>query len=160
MKPTGGGVNASQTISLNRKCQDLILRSACLPSVRENVLVPILEYLAREAEPKFTLKDDPIKVMWHLFRQGSFMCELLNQVQPGVIQSVSLPIAPMGSTNFTDTNSRQNVAAFVKASRDMFFMTDDELFNPGDLYKEDFNALTLKLPTFSMSMRKEQAQRY
>ena len=142
MKPTGGGVNASQTISLNRKCQDLILRSACLPSVRENVLVPILEYLAREAEPKFTLKDDPIKVMWHLFRQGSFMCELLNQVQPGVIQSVSLPIAPMGSTNFTDTNSRQNVAAFVKASRDMFFMTDDELFNPGDLYKEDFNAFS------------------
>ena len=142
MNATGGGVNASQTVSLNKKCQDLILKSACLPSVRENVLIPILEYLANDAVPKLTLKDEPIKVMWHLFRQGSFMCELLNQVQPGVIQSVSLPIAPMGPTNFTDTNSRQNVAAFIKSSRDMFFMTDDELFNPGDMYKEDFNAFT------------------
>lgn len=142
MNATGGGVNASQTVSLNKKCQDLILKSACLPSVRENVLIPILEYLANDADPKLTLKDEPIKVMWHLFRQGSFMCELLNQVQPGVIQSVSLPIAPMGPTNFTDTNSRQNVAAFIKSSRDMFFMTDDELFNPGDMYKEDFNAFT------------------
>lgn len=142
MNATGGGVNARQTVSLNKKCQDLILKSACLPSVRENVLVPILKYLATEADPKLTLRDDPIKVMWQLFRQGSFMCELLNQVQPGVIQTVSLPIAPMGSTNFTDTNSRQNVAAFVKSSRDMFFMTDDELFNPGDMYKEDFNAFS------------------
>lgn len=145
MNATGGGVNASQTISLSKKCQNLILKSACLPSVLENVLIPILTYLGNEVEPKLTLRDDPINVMWHLFRQGSFMCELLNQVQPGVIQSVSLPIAPMGPTNFTDTNSRQNVAAFVKASRDMFFMTDDELFNPGDMYREDFNAFSKAL---------------
>lgn len=138
MNATGGGVNASQTVSLNRACQDLILKSACLPEVRENVLVPILDYLANDANPKLTLKNDPIKVLWHLFRQGAFMCELLNQVQPGIIQSVSFPISPMGASNFTDTASRQNVAAFVKASRDMFFMTDDQLFNPGDLYKEDF----------------------
>jgi hypothetical protein len=134
----GGGVNASQTVSLNRTCQNLILKSACLPEVRENVLVPILDYLANDANPKLTLKNDPIKVLWLLLRQGAFMCELLNQVQPGIIQSVSLPISPMGANNFTDANSRQNVAAFVKASRNMFFMTDDQLFNPGDLYKEDF----------------------
>ena len=145
MNATGGGVNASQTISLNRTCQDLILKAACLPQVRENVLVPILEYLAKEANTKLTLKDDPIKVLWHLFRQGAFMCELLNQVQPGIIQSVSLPIAPMGANNFFDANSRQNVAAFVKASRDMFFMTDEQLFNAGDLYKEDFIVFTKAL---------------
>lgn len=138
MNATGGGVNASKTISLNQKCQDLILKSACLPEVRENVLRPILDYLANDANPKLTLKTDPIKVLWHLLRQGAFMCELLNQVQPGIIQSVSFPISPMGASNFTDSNSRQNVAAFVKASRDMFFMTDDQLFNAGDLYKEDF----------------------
>ena len=141
-KTSGGGVNASQTISLNRKCQDLILKSACLPAVRDNVLVPILEYLAHDAEPKMTVKDDPVQIMWCLFRQGSFMCELLNQVQPGVIPAVTLPVSPIGPTNFNDSNSRQNVAAFIKASRDMFFLTDDQLFNPGDLFKEDFNAFS------------------
>lgn len=142
MNATGGGVNASQTVSLNSKCQNLILMSANLPMVRENVLIPILDFLAHDLDPPLTLKSDPIKVLWHLFRQGAFMCELLNQVQPGVIQSIALPISPIGVNNFSDANSRQNVAAFVKASRDMFFLTDDQLFNPGDMYKEDLNAFS------------------
>ena len=142
LSSTGGGVDASQTISLKQKCQNVILQSACLPSIRQNILVPILDYLANEAEPRISLKDDSIKVMWHVLRQGALLCELVNQCQPGVIPSVFFPIAPMGPTNFTDTTSRQNVAAFIKMSRDMFFYTDEVLFNPGDLYKDDFNALT------------------
>lgn len=142
---TGGGVNASQTTSLNKKCQDLILKSSELPTIRDGVLVPILDYCMNDSSQRLSLKNDSIKIMWHLFRQGALMCELLNQVQPGVIQVVTLPIPPIGPTNFSDTNSRQNVAAFIKASRDMFFLTDDQLFSPGDMYKEDFNAFSKAL---------------
>lgn len=139
---TGGRVDAKSTVSFSKKCQELIVKAAVLPKVRDQILVPILAYFADEAEPRLTLNSDPVKVTWEIMRQGSFMCELLNQVQPGVINEVNFPVEPIAAQHFKDINSRQNVAAFIRACKDMFFMTDEEIFNAGDLYKEDFNAFS------------------
>lgn len=150
---TGGGVNIKNTVSLAKECQELIITAAGLVKIRDQVLLPIMHYLAYEADKKVTLSSDPIMLTWEIMRQGSFMCELLNQVQPGVITDVYLPVPPITSGHFRDINSRQNISAFVKACRDMFFMKDDELFNAGDLYKEDFITFTkaLKLCQFYLS---------
>ncbi len=135
---TGGGVDLKNTVSLAKECQDLIVKAAGLTKIREDVLLPILYYLANEAEEKLTLNSDPIKLTWEILRQGSFMCELINQVQPGVITETYLPVPPITPGHFKDINSRQNISAFIRACRDMFFMKDDEIFSVGDLYKEDF----------------------
>ena len=137
----GGGVRMGETVSTGDRCRILLHKSASLVQLRDAVLLPIMEYYAmKETKPQLTLQNDAVLLVWQIFKQGGFFCELVNQLQPGIISRYTLPIRPLGPNHFDDINSRQNLATVIKACKDMFFMTDDQLFVPGDLYKDDFIA--------------------
>jgi hypothetical protein len=132
-----------ETISLAQRCRDIVHRSAVLETLRQSVLLPILGYYAdpKEQTTPLTMQSDPVHLVWQILRQGAFLCELVNELQPGILPRYTMPLYPLRPTHFGDINSRQNLAVVIRACKDMFFMTDDELFVPGDLYKDDYTAL-------------------
>ena len=134
-KPAQGGAK-----TLSQRCQELILRAACLDEIKRDVTDPILKYYAEASPPRF-LATDPVFLAWRLLRQGTMLCLLLNNLRSGLMDSYNKLKLPVTEAVFDDDDAHENIKNFLTACRDSLYKTEDQLFPEASLFTEDSNTL-------------------
>ena len=130
--------------TMKQRCIEVILRAACIETIREDVIRPVLEYYSSK-DPPCKLKDDAVLLAWQLLRQGTMMCYLLNYFRSGILESFHPLKRPVDEKAFSDDLARENIRMFLLACKNTLFMTEDQLFEPTSLYEDNTNTLSRAL---------------
>lgn len=132
--------------SLFRRCNVLLTMLANVPNVDHTI----------EKVLKIINDNDPVKIVWSLLRQGSTLCDTLNYLRPGTIENINpLPDHDYLDESFlSDKQAKENVKKYLDASKEEFFMTDEDLFSLSDLYKDDSNCLVKAMDTVEKLLKR------
>lgn len=142
--------------TLRSRCQEFVLKSACIEALKNEYVVPVLQYYSGQ---NITIETDPVKIAWNLLRQGGLACALLNAFRANTIRTIHPMSKEVSEDAFRNKPSQENVAAFIAACRDDLYMTEEQVFSPKELFKDDTNALNKALgmcDTFFARMRRVQ----
>ncbi|KAJ1916147.1 Guanine nucleotide exchange factor for Cdc42p [Mycoemilia scoparia] len=96
-----------------------------------------------ERPPYITL--DPIQILWDVFRQGAPLCILFN----------TLGRSPQLDTTIKETEKplnerKKKVYIFIKACKDSQIVSEQQLFTPSELFKDDTNSFMRVYRTLSV----------
>lgn len=124
--------------SLSERCQEFILKSACIDGIKKTYILPILEYHGKEG---IDIENDPVTLARSLLRQGGILCALLNVFRGGTISKYTEMPENINIDVFVNKSSLDNIDLFLTACRDDLFWLEEQLFDKKALYTEDTNVL-------------------
>jgi hypothetical protein len=123
--------------TINQRCIEMVRKMACLESLKEEYIDPLLVWYSSK-DPPVKLAEDPVTIAWNLCRQGGILCAMINKFRGNTIDGIRPWKDPIiVSTLEKDPQAKGNLTKFISACRDDLYMTEDQLFDPLKLLSSD-----------------------
>ena len=123
--------------TINQRCLDMVRKMACLESLKEEYVDPLLTLYSNK-NPPVKLAEDPVTIAWNLCRQGGILCAMINKFRSNTIDGINTWNKPISvDTLGKDPQAKENLNKFISACRDDLYMTEDQLFDASKLLSSD-----------------------
>lgn len=143
--------------TLRDRCTDMICRVACIDDIREEVILPILEYYAEsdnEVGVPLYMPQDSVQLAWSMLRHGALLCMLVNTYRTGLVEDFTLLNGVVEAESFLSADSKRNIDLYINACRNELYMGDAQLFPPEKLFTDDTNALAKAVDSANSMMER------
>jgi hypothetical protein len=129
--------HGSTAKTINQRCLEMVRKMACLESLKEEYIDPLLTLYANKTPPS-KLAEDPVTIAWNLCRQGGILCAMINKFRSNTIDGINTWNKPISVDNLgKDPKAKENLTKFISACRDDLYMTEDQLFDSSKLLSSD-----------------------